>query len=83
MLTNGKRLSVEVDTGAEVSIISEKSREEIFPEEKLQPSKVKLKTYTNEPMKVTDTLNVKVQHEDQFRKLVLVVTAGNGPSLLG
>ena len=35
MLINGKRLSMEVDTGAEVSIISEKTREEIFPEEKL------------------------------------------------
>ena len=34
-------------------------------------------------MKVTGTLNVKVQYEDQFKKLVLVVTAGNGLSLLG
>ena len=28
-------------------------------------------------------LNGKVQYEDQFKKLVLVVTGGNGPSLLG
>ena len=82
-LINGKQLSMELDTGAEVSIISEKTREEIFPEEKLRPSDLKLKAYTNEPMKVTGTLNVKVQYEDQFKKLVLVVTAGNGPSLLG
>ena len=34
-------------------------------------------------MKVTGTLNVKVQYADQFKKLVLVVTAGNGQSLLG
>ena len=33
-------------------------------------------------MKVTGTLEVKVQYEDQVRELVLVVTAGNGPSLL-
>ena len=46
MLINGKRLSMELDTGAEVSIISEKTRKEIFPDE---------------PMKVTGTLNVKVQ----------------------
>ena len=38
MLINGKRLSIEVDTGAEVSIISEKTREEIYPEEKLRSS---------------------------------------------
>ena len=82
VLINGKKLSMELDTGAEVSIISEKTRKEIFPKEKLRPSDLKLKTYTNEPMKVTGTLNVKVQHEDQFKKLVLVVTAGNGPRLL-
>ena len=83
MLNNGKKLSMELDTGTEVSIISEKTRKEIFPGEKLRPSELKLKTYTNEPMKVTDTLKVKVQYEDHFKKLVLVVTAGKGPSLLG
>ena len=83
MLINRKRLSTELDTGAEVSIISEKTTEETFPEKKLRPSDIKLKNYTNEPMKVTGTLNVKVQYEDQFKKLVLVVTAGNGPSSLG
>ena len=83
MLINGKRLSMELDTGAEVSIISHKTREEIFQEEKLRPSDLKLKTYTNEPMEVTCTLNVEVKYEDQFKMLVLVVTAGNGLSLLG
>ena len=34
-------------------------------------------------MKVTGTLNVKVQYKDQFKKVVIMVTAGNGPSLLG
>ena len=42
-----------------------------------------MKTDTNEPVKVTGTLNVKVQYKNQFKKLVLVVRAGNGPSLLG
>ena len=37
MLINGKKLSMELDTGAEVSIISEKTREEIFPGVKLRP----------------------------------------------
>ena len=30
-LINGKRLGMKVDTGAEVSIISDKTREEMFP----------------------------------------------------
>ena len=67
MLIKGKRLSMELDTGAEVSIISEKTREEIFPGKKLRPSDLKLKTYTNEPMKVTGTMNVKVHYEDQLK----------------
>ena len=83
MLTNGKQLSMELDTKAEVSIILKKTREEIFPEEKLWLSDLKLKTYTNEPMKATGTLNVKVQYEDQLKKWLLVVRAGNGPLLLG
>ena len=36
MLINSKRLSTELDTGAEVSISSEKTREDIFPGEKLR-----------------------------------------------
>ena len=34
-------------------------------------------------MKVTSTLKVKVQDEDQLEELVLAVRAGNGPGLLG
>ena len=74
---------MEVDTGAALSIISEKTRKTFFPSEKLRPSDLVLKTYTNEPLKVVGTLNVRVQYEDQLKKLVLVVTAGDGPSLLG
>ena len=70
---NDKQLTMEVDTGAALSIISEKTRKAVFPDEKLRPSKLVLKTYTNEPLKVMGTLNVQVQYEDQLKKLVLVV----------
>ena len=80
---NGKPLKMEVDTGAALSIISEETRKAVFPEEKLRASELVLKTYTNEPMQVKGTLNVRVQYETQFKKLVLVVIAGNGPSLFG
>ena len=59
------------------------NEQEILPEDKLWPSVLKLKTYTNKPMKATGTLNGNSQYEDKFKKLALVVTAGNGPSLLG
>ena len=35
MMINGKRLSMELDTGPKLFIISEKTRQEILPEEKL------------------------------------------------
>ena len=83
VLINEKEIDMEVDTGAALSIISEKTRNTYFPRERLRSSDLVLKTYTNEPLKVVGTLNVRVQYEDQLKKLVLVVTAGNGPSLFG
>ena len=58
MMINGKRLDMEVDTGAALSLISESTRKAIFPKEKLRPAKLSLRTYTNEPIEVTGTLNV-------------------------
>ena len=37
MLNNSKRVSMKLDTGAEVSIITEKSRKQIFPEQNYDP----------------------------------------------
>ena len=59
MLINCKWISIEVDPGAEVSIVSKKTREDIFPEWKSCPLNLKLKMYTNELMKVAGTLNKK------------------------
>ena len=83
MTVNGKKLDMEVDTGAALSLISDSKRKAMFPKEKLRPASIILKTYTNEPIKVMGTLNVRVQYEGQLKKLVLVVIAGKGPSLLG
>ena len=83
MIINGKSLDMEVDTDAALSLISDSKRKAIFPNEKLRPAKITLKTYTNEPIEVIGTQNVRVQYEGQFKKLVLVVIAGDGPSRLG
>ena len=57
----GSPLVMEIDTGAEVSVISEGTRQAIFPELQLTKSNVLLKTYTNEVMSVAGELQVKVQ----------------------
>ena len=83
MLLNGKELDMEVDTGATLSVISEATRQANFSKQTLHPSNLVLKTYTDECMEVKGTLNMRVQYGQQKQKLVLVVVAGNGPSLLG
>ena len=83
VLVNGKKLTMELDTGAAVSIISDKTRKSLFSELKLNESSLILKTYTDEQMKVIGQLNVRVKYGDQEEKLVLVVVGGDGPSLFG
>ena len=80
---NGKQLTMELDTGAAVSIISDHTRRNLFSELKLKESFVVLKTYTEEPMKVVGQLNVQVKYGTKETKFVLVVIAGSGPSLYG
>lgn len=44
MLLNGKELAMAVDTGTTLSVISESTRQTVFPEEPLHPSKLILKS---------------------------------------
>ena len=80
---NDQPLIMELDTGAALSIISEETRKSLLPDLQLRPSAVVLKTYTEEPMEVVGQLNARVKYGSQQAKLVLVVVAGNGPSLFG
>ena len=80
---NGRKLTMEVDTGAALSIISQATKELVFPDLPLYSSKVILKTYTGEHMPVISNLHVRVQYGTQAAKLVLVVVAGDGMSLFG
>ena len=83
LLANGQALEMEVDTGADISIISEDTQRTLFPTQKVYKSDLVLKTYTGEPIRIIGNLHVRVQYGDQFAKLVLVVVEGSGPSLLG
>ena len=78
-----KPLSMEVDTGATVSTISEATKKKYFPEIKLQTCKLVLKTYTNEPMPVLGQLHVDVCYQGQSVQFILYVVPGNGPTPMG
>ena len=81
---SGKKLALDVDTGAAVSILSEKVFQQFFSEVKLKPSSLLLKTYTGERMQILGTLAVKVCYLSQGPfDLELVVVSGDGPCLMG
>ena len=79
----GVSLPMELDTGAAYSVISETTYHSKFSEVKLRRSDILLKSYTAERIPVLGQLNVHVHYGDQRARLVLLVVAGDGPSLLG
>ena len=73
---NGKQLTIEIDTGAAVSLISEQTFQKLYPELYLQPSHTILKTYTGECTPVLGETKVSVQYNGQ-QNLLNLVTTGN------
>ena len=78
-----KPLPMELDTGAAFSVISEATYKATYANLKLRKSNVLLKTYTDERIPVIGQLNVHVRYGEQSASLVLLVVAGDGPTLLG
>ena len=80
---DGRSLSMEVDTGAAVSLISIKTYRALFPDETLQESTASLSTYSGQPLRVLGQREVEVCVSDQRSNLPLIVVEGEGPSLFG
>ncbi len=83
---NETELTLQVDTGASHSLISEATYSDLQKQEKVpacSPSRVKLRTYSGESLEVLGQLTVNVCYKNQQQRLPLVVVQGNGPSLLG
>ena len=79
---DGKPLTMQVDTGAAVSILAADTFRKLFPNANLHPSTLLLRTYTGETMKVLGELPVRVQYDQQGpMELELVVVQGHGPAL--
>ncbi len=84
LLVNGQPLTMEVDTGAGVSIAPESLMETLQPPVELQKTNIVLKTYTGQPVPVRGSISVDVDYGEQHvRNLKLLVVKGSGPSLLG
>ena len=80
---NNVGVVMELDTGASLTIMSEKIQQKKLPNLELQPSTVTLKTYSGEQLKVLGQAQVKVIYKTQKVDAPLVVVAGEGPTLFG
>ena len=77
-----KELNIEIDTGAAVSLIREKTFRQTWQKGNtppLEPTNMKL----SEEVSVLGTINVNVKYEKENKRLSLIVVKGDGPSLLG
>ena len=83
MTLGGKPHTMEIDTGASVSVISKTTYQREFNEYELQENSVHLTTYGGEPLSVCGELVIDVAHGDNKAQLPLLVVDKDGPSLLG
>ena len=83
-MTLGEKLhTMEIDTGASVSVISKTTYQHEFKEYELQESSVHLITYGGEPLSVLGEIVINVSHGDNKAQLPLLVVDKDGPSLFG
>ena len=83
LLLDGKPCDLEVDTGAAVSILSEKQLNRVLPGAQLKKTNVSLRTYTSQKIPVKGKLDVEVQYGQQRQSLTCYVVTGDGPCLMG
>ena len=83
---NDADLTMEVDTGASMSLISSVTFQKLWPAHSspvLMATQTKLRTYTGEQINVLGTISANVQFKTQQETLPLLVVDGDGPNLLG
>lgn len=80
---NGVKLKMGVDPAAAMSIISWTLYRKRSKKFKLQPCDVTLKAYSSEQTPLLGQFQVTVTCKEQSEKLVLLVSKGKGPSLMG
>ena len=81
---NSQDLTMELDMGAAVSVISEKTFNRLLPTAKLHPTSLLLRTYTGQPLTVVGQLkDIDIAHGACTHTFSLIVMAGDGPSRFG
>ena len=83
VLIDGKSVDLELDTGASVTIIPNHLWSGVLAAKPLQQTDVKLKSYSGHEIPVLGETKVQVSCGDQQACLPVIVTAGDGPALMG
>ena len=76
ILLDGKPVTMELDTGAPVSLMSREMLDNLFPGCTLQPCSLPMQTYLGEP--VARQMQVEVRYGEQQETLPLLVVEGGG-----
>ena len=79
----GSTVLMQLDTGASLSLMSESTFRELWPERNLSPSQVRLCSYSGESIPVLGSVDVTVTYKSQCHKVTLIVVKGSGITLLG
>ena len=80
---NGIPITMELDTGAAVSLVSEATWSEQLHRPKLEPCTLKLQSYPDQSLEILGSCSVQVHVNGTAETLPLVVVAGKGLSLFG
>ena len=84
MVIEQQKISMEIDTGASLSLINEDTFQRLGKDQSaLQEAQVNLRTYTKEEIPVLGSCSVRVQYKEQTQTLPVIVVPGKGPNLLG
>ena len=83
LVVDEKPLVMELDTGASVSLVSERTWRKLFPRVPLEHSEIRLSTYSGEGLPVLGKRTVQVQYGTQEAYLPLIVVKGSESPLFG
>ena len=68
LLASGQSLEMKVNTGADISIISQETRKTLFPTQKVYKSDLVLKTYAGKSIRISGHLCFWVQYGYQLQR---------------
>ena len=83
VLIDGKSVDMELDTGASVTIVPKSVWNDVLAAKPLQQTDVKLRSYSGHEIPVVGEAKVQVSFGNQEAHLPIIVTANDGPVLMG